>query len=131
MIEQAHKKLIYDRLICQDILTPISEYLGQIDLVLTADTLPYFGDLNAVFSLVRTYLKPQGHWVFTIETTHQENRILNQSARFSHNPNTIKLLSESYDFMIFHSENIQLRTQQNSYIEGMVFILSAGQEKSN
>ena len=125
MIEQANKKDIYDRLICQDILLPISEYLNQIDLVLTADTLPYFGDLNPIFSLVRTYLKPESHWIFTIETTHKDSHILNQSARFSHNPNTIKHLSESHDFVIFHSENIQLRTQQNQYIEGMVFILSA------
>ncbi|MEC8882490.1 MAG: tetratricopeptide repeat protein [Pseudomonadota bacterium] len=131
MIEQANKKSIYDRLICQDILIPISEYLNKTDLVLTADTLPYFGDLNPVFSLVRTYLKPQGHWIFTIETTRDECYVLNQSARFSHNPNTIKQLSKSHDFDIFHSENIQLRTQQNQYIEGMIFILSAGLEKTN
>lgn len=125
MLDIAKKKSIYDRLICQDILTPITEYLQCVDLVLTADTLPYFGDLNPLFSLVKNYIKTDGYWIFTIETTHQSDRLLNQSARFAHHPKTITSLCNQFEFSVFHSENIQLRTQQNQYIEGMIFIVQS------
>lgn len=123
MIEIAQKKSIYDQLICADIMATQAQYSQKVDLLLTADTVPYFGDLHSLFQLSLQYLKSDGYWILSIESDYSKPYDLMTSARFSHSPDYIIDLASQYGFSVFHSENVQLRTQQNQYITGMLFAL--------
>lgn len=124
MLDQASKKSRYDRLLCSNIETLQHEYARRCDLLLCADTLPYIGDLTKLFIAASEYLKTNGYWIFSIEDCHEKDFSLNQTARFSHNPEYIRRLCGSFGFSVFHHERLALRTQQNAYVDGVVFILS-------
>lgn len=125
MLDIAREKLYYDHLICADICLLQQAYDNQVDFILTADTLPYIGDLEPVFKVAQRYLKPGGYWVFSIEENFTSDYVLTQSARFSHHPGYIESLSHRYHFSLFHQERTALRTQQNAYVDGLIYILQA------
>lgn len=129
MLEQARKKEIYDRLIHGNILTMHQELTKQHDLIICADTIPYFGALEKLFQTVKDYLKAQGIWVFTIESHYQTDYQLTESARYTHSPDYIKTCARKHGFEIIHSENLHLRSQQKSQIEGMVFIIRLNENR--
>jgi len=125
MLDIARKKSFYDDLICADICVLQEAFKHQIDFILTADTLPYIGDLDPVFKVVQQYLKPGGYWIFSIEENFSDDYVLTQSARFSHHPDYIDRLSRDHRLSLFHQERTALRTQQNAYVDGLIYILKA------
>tara|TARA_B100001989_G_C24543455_1_gene469094 strand:+ start:1356 stop:3068 length:1713 start_codon:yes stop_codon:yes gene_type:complete len=123
MLNEAKKKNIYQKLIAANVLTLQHHLAHKQDVVICADTLPYFGNLNDVFSIVQQYLKKQGHWIISIESDYANDYKLTETARYTHSPKYIESCANKYSFSIAHSENIHLRTQQKTLIEGMIFIL--------
>ena len=123
MLSEAKKKNIYQKLICANILKLQDDLARKYDVVICADTLPYFGNLNDLFSIAQQYLKKKGHWIISIESDYADDYKLTESARYTHSPKYIERCATKYNFSVSHSENIHLRTQQKTLIEGMIFIL--------
>jgi predicted TPR repeat methyltransferase len=67
MLEHARGKGVYDDLVRAE----LTEYLGNnraaFDLIVSADTLVYFGALEDVLAAVAGALRPGGLFVFTLE----------------------------------------------------------------
>jgi predicted TPR repeat methyltransferase len=67
MLAHAREKHVYDALV----KTELTEYLRDndeaFDLIVSADTLVYFGDLENVFAAAADALRPNGLLVFTLE----------------------------------------------------------------
>ena len=97
--------------------------MGQANLIIATDTLPYFGALDQIFALLVRYLAPTGSCIFTIEITHKADYLLSNTARFSHHPDYITRLCTEHLLSVHHHERVALRTQQRAYVEGMLFIL--------
>ena len=123
MLAQAQRKNIYDQTLCCDIIQDQPQLHKHIDFVLMADTVPYFGDLQALFAQVKQYLKPGGHWLFSVEKQDNTDYALTEAARYAHNSNYIEQCAHKHGFTCMHYENIQLRTQQKHFIEGYLFLL--------
>ena len=125
MLDHAAQKNIYHQLIkgnLPDILDqqPKTAYHG----VIAADLCPYFGDLEALFSSIKKQLHPNGWFIFTIEITHsQTNYHLQTSARYAHHPDYIQKLVLQQMWHIACLERCKLRTQQNQFIEGKVYLI--------
>lgn len=85
MLELAHARGIYDQLIKAELVEFMTSCPEQQHVVVSADTLIYFGRLDAVFAAARKVLLDQGHLVFTLES-HQEARdfVLHAHGRYSH-----------------------------------------------
>lgn len=129
MLSIARKKKIYHTLLCADMNNhdlPKSHY----DWVMMADTLPYFGNLSGIFYKVGTTLLPGGIFMFSIEKQHGQDYHLTPTARFAHHPSYIQKMSQQYGFGIIHQENIALRTQQNQFIEGLIYVLEKSPQRS-
>jgi predicted TPR repeat methyltransferase len=67
MLEQAKAKQIYDELIQSELTEFLASRPASFDVIVSADTLVYFGDLAAVAAAARAALRPGGLFVFTLE----------------------------------------------------------------
>lgn len=67
MLAHAKEKQVYDTLIRAELTEYLRESLGAFDLIVSADTLVYFGDLQGVLLAAGEALRPNGLFVFTLE----------------------------------------------------------------
>lgn len=71
MLEKAKKRGCYDDLLHAELTECIASYPARCDVIVSADTLVYFGDLQAVCLAAASALVPAGHFVFTLERTEE------------------------------------------------------------
>jgi predicted TPR repeat methyltransferase len=67
MLDHAKEKQVYDTLIRAELTEYLRENRGAFDLIVSADTLVYFGDLKGVLLAGGAALGPNGLFVFTLE----------------------------------------------------------------
>lgn len=67
MLERAHARGLYDGLHQAELTDYLGQQTGRYSLVVSADTLVYFGDLAPVMRAAAGALQPQGHLCFTVE----------------------------------------------------------------
>lgn len=87
MLEKARARGVYDRLFRAELTAHLRGYGQAFDLIVSADTLVYFGDLEAVFAAAATALRPRGLLIFTLEEAADEPAVgyrLNPHGRYSH-----------------------------------------------
>ena len=68
MLEHAARRGCYDELVKGELVQFLRERPGAFDVVLSADTLNYFGELAPVFAAAHASLRAGGTLVFTLET---------------------------------------------------------------
>jgi predicted TPR repeat methyltransferase len=67
MLAQAQDKNVYHALTKAELTEYLRENREAFDLVVSADTLVYFGDLEGVIAAAAGALRPDGLFVFTLE----------------------------------------------------------------
>jgi predicted TPR repeat methyltransferase len=67
MLARAREKNVYDLLVRAELTDFLRSHHEAFDLIVSADTLVYFGDLKPVVSAVAGALRPRGHVAFTLE----------------------------------------------------------------
>lgn len=67
MIEQARQRGCYDELACAELTSFAARTLERFDLVMAADVLCYFGELDEPIGALRRVLHPGGFLVFSVE----------------------------------------------------------------
>ena len=67
MLTRAKEKLTYDTLEQCELTQYLGDNRGRFDLIASADTLVYFGDLDPVVSAAAGALRSNGLLVFTLE----------------------------------------------------------------
>jgi len=67
MIAKARQRSCYDQLITAELTSFLQDSGETFDLIASADTLVYIGDLTALFTAVHDRLRPEGELVFTLE----------------------------------------------------------------
>src|SRR6266446_2714050 len=88
MIEAARGRGIYDELILGDLETVLAVPGRTYDLIVSADTMVYLGDLAPTFSGVAKRLEPGGFYIFACESKDGDGWEQTPAIRFRH--------SESY-----------------------------------
>ena len=84
MIEAARARGIYDELILGDLENVLAEPGPSYDLILSADTMVYLGDLAPTFSGVVRHLVPGGFFIFACESKQGEGWEQTPANRFCH-----------------------------------------------
>ena len=69
MLERAAARECYDALPKAELVQFLLDRPGAFDVLVSADTLIYFGELAPVFAAARTALRPGGSFVFTLESS--------------------------------------------------------------
>jgi predicted TPR repeat methyltransferase len=67
MLTKAQQKQVYDRLVQNELTEFLQARHREFDLILSADTLVYFGPLEEVAAAANRALRPGGMLVFTVE----------------------------------------------------------------
>ena len=67
MIAQARARNVYDELVKQELTAYLGDSTEEFDVIVSADTLVYFGLLEDVAAAAANALRPGGRLVFTVE----------------------------------------------------------------
>ncbi|MGH9410046.1 MAG: tetratricopeptide repeat protein, partial [Vicinamibacterales bacterium] len=67
MLKQAAAKQVYDELLQQELTASLAVRERSLDLIVSADTLVYFGALEEVVAGASRALRPGGLFIFTVE----------------------------------------------------------------
>lgn len=153
MCAQAAKGGAYDEVRCEDILCTLSAQADHsVDLILSADTFIYVGNLHPCFSLAQAKLKGArsracgggvsgesgpgeegwgkgGLLCFSVETLMEGSSfLLRRSGRFAHSEAYIEGLAAEFGFKIAARKAIVVRKEQGVPIHGLIFLLYEGRE---
>lgn len=132
MIFVAKQQGGYHKLIVTDIVSFLEHKFTEFDLILSADVMVYFGELDTVFKLMRQALKPDGLVCFSIETLTDEERAahpdfpdfqLRPTGRYAHHPAYIQHLSERYGYTLLSQTDAVLRHQEDNPVWGQIVIV--------
>lgn len=124
MLSVASGREIYDRLYKAEITQFMLTCGQQYDVVVSADTLCYFGDLRKVFDAVSLVLTQDGVFGFTLEDNGDKDRTfcLNTSGRYAHS----RLYAESElaatSFALLSYDAVELRNEAKVPVAGHLFV---------
>jgi len=123
MLGQAREKGVYDELVKQELTAYLETQTAAFDVIVSADTLVYFGALDAVFAAAARALRPGGLLVFTVEELNDPaasgpHRI-NTHGRYSHHRDYIAAALRVAGF-VPHSVQAELRAEGGVPVAGLV-----------
>lgn len=127
MLEKAAATGHYDKLEKAEITDYLLRHPQSCDLVTSADTMIYFGELESVFKAVATALRPGGYFVFTVEVlTPQDVEVqghcLHASGRYRHGPDYVRTLLQAQGMEPLHQTDEVLREEVRQPVAGMLFV---------
>ena len=126
MLEKARERAVYDKLVVAELTAFLQASAAEYDLIASADTLCYFGDLKAVFQSMATALRGDGIAAFTLEETKQpaagDGFQLNPHGRYSHTEDYVRRIVDLAQLRLVCVDNTVLRLENRRPVHGFVVI---------
>jgi predicted TPR repeat methyltransferase len=123
MLEQARRRGVYDALHCEELVAFLLRSRGQVDLVVAADVLNYFGDLRPVWAAASVALGPGGLFAFSTESAVCDGYQLQKSGRFAHGLAYVRSTSAAL-FEEREWTETTIRQEAMQAVRGNCFVLS-------
>jgi predicted TPR repeat methyltransferase len=121
MLDRAQTKGVYQDLYKAELTEFLTLSPGQWDVVLSADTLCYFGQLGELMKATAGSLKPGGLLVFTVEALPDEAGVAHQiqpHGRYAHSRGHIAETMEAAGIAMLACEPVTLRHEGGKPVEG-------------
>jgi predicted TPR repeat methyltransferase len=123
MIEQARARDVYHELVRGELTAYLREHTGAFDVIVSADTLVYFGPLEEAVAAAGNALRARGRLVFTVE----ELRGAGHAAEYSISPSGRYRHARAYVERVLAEANLQseivpaeLRFEAGEPVPGLV-----------
>jgi predicted TPR repeat methyltransferase len=124
MLSLASKRSVYDDLEENDLLGALVRHQGDTDMIVSADTFPYIGDLESVFLAVTSALREKGLFLFTVETHDaDDDYLLGQTARYSHSRHYLEQLAERRGLEVLAINDSVYRKESGKDVPGLIVAL--------
>jgi len=125
MLERARRRGIYDALHEAELTGFLAGLGNELDVLLCADTLCYFGDLADALLAAHGALKPGGCFIFTLEKLEDSGRdsLLNLHGRYSHSESYVRRLALDSGFAVNSMVTADLRLEFGKPVPGLVVSL--------
>jgi predicted TPR repeat methyltransferase len=123
MIDAARARGIYDSLILGDLETVLAEPGPSYDLIVSADTMTYFGDLAPVLSGVASRLEPGGFYVFASEAKNGDGWEKTMVHRFRHGEAYLRAEAVGAGLDCLDIMECALRLEENEPVAGFAVAL--------
>lgn len=120
MLEQAARRKIYDTLTHAEALAYLAKHPATFDLIFAADTLIYFGKLDALMAAVAQAMTAGGLFAASIENAMNDFEIL-PSGRFAHAEAYVTRLAEPH-FELLKREATDIRLEANVPAKGTLLV---------
>jgi predicted TPR repeat methyltransferase len=123
MLAKARERGGYDALDVGELGTYMRERPDGFDLVVSADTLVYIGDLGPPLAGAAVTLRPGGHLVFTVEREDEKTEKgfrLNPHGRYGHEEEYVRRTLEAARLEVVSIERVHLRLESLRPVEGML-----------
>ena len=122
MLVKARARNVYHDLAKAELTAYLDAHPGEFDLIVSADTLCYFGPLELVLGAARRALRPEGRLVFTVEGAAEapESFRLNPHGRYSHGSSYVAEVLRAAGFADIDSTPAVLRNEGGKPVAGLV-----------
>jgi predicted TPR repeat methyltransferase len=128
MLQKAEGKECYDKLIKRELTAFLNapEQAASWDVILSADTLCYFGPLERVIVAAQSALREGGLIVFSVEDGGERalpiGHVLNPHGRYAHHVNYVRKCLQDAGFAVLGVEHVTLRTEGGNPVLGLVVV---------
>jgi predicted TPR repeat methyltransferase len=124
MLRKAQARQVYDHLIMGELTAYLEGLAERYDLIVSADTLVYFGDLRPVIAAAARALRPGGLLVFTVERAGAGDRAsdgfsLRYHGRYCHAEEYVRRTLIEAGLTLRELEFASLRTELGRPVQGM------------
>lgn len=123
MVAQARQRGLYDELVVAELTGYLAAHPARWDLVVSGDTLVYFGDLGPVLDAAADGLRPGGALVFTVEAAAPDTTggfRLNPHGRYSHTRGYLGEALGRARFVDTAIEATTLRKEAGRWVDGFL-----------
>lgn len=121
MLAKARTRGVYDELVEAELGAFLGTHRARFDVVASADTFCYFGDLRAVIDATAVALRPGGWLGFTVERSDEgDDYRINPHGRYSHARDYVVRLLEAADFGTIDVTGAVLRREAGLPVNGWV-----------
>jgi predicted TPR repeat methyltransferase len=124
MLERARQRGMYDALFKSELTEFLEQRNAEFDLVISADTLVYFGDLTRVSCAAFNALRPSGLLVFTVECAAKEEapsgHRINVHGRYRHTRDYLEQTLRASGFAELDMDPAVLRMEAGAPVLGLV-----------
>ena len=125
MLAKARERQVYDELHESELVAFMRAHAREYDVVISADTLVYFGALEDAMSGAANALRPDGVLAFTVEAEpvgSTEKFRLHQSGRYSHSSDYVRECLEAAGFKVLLIEGCVLRKEAGLDVLGHIVL---------
>jgi predicted TPR repeat methyltransferase len=127
MVEKARQRGLYDGLEVGELVAGLKRHAGGYDLVVAADVLVYFGDLEEIMAATFQALRQGGIFAFTVERAEDCNSyLLGAKNRYAHAPGYVEAMAAAHGFSVVSLEPASTRQEGGVDVPGLVVVLRKG-----
>jgi predicted TPR repeat methyltransferase len=130
MLERARDRGLYDALVEGELTDFLERHADSFDLVVSADTLVYFGALERAAEAAASSLRPGGHLVFTVERSEEgdapSGHRLHPHGRYSHTERYLRGVLGSAGLEGVEIEPGDLRKEAGRWVRGSLVTARRG-----
>jgi predicted TPR repeat methyltransferase len=123
MLEAARARGFYSDLILGDLETVLAQSGPSYDLIVSADTMTYFGNLAPVFSGVARRLEPGGVYVFASEAKAGDGWEKTKVHRYRHGKSYLHAEAERVGLAVIDLVRCTLRYEESQPVSGFTVAL--------
>ena len=126
MLGRASGRGLYDRLVQAELTAFLEGNTESLDLIVSADTLVYFGSLEVVLKVAARALRPGGHLVFTLERADPDAAPtgfrLNSTGRYSHSPPYVEMALRDAGLTAPITDRVVPRKEGGGDVDGLLVV---------
>ena len=122
MLARARERHAYDALEQAELTAFLQQHPASYDLIVSADTLVYFGALEDALAGAARALRPGGHLVFTVERSEDPEAPagfrIHPHGRYSHTESYLRRVLSDVGLSVLSVKAVQLRKEAGQWVAG-------------
>ena len=128
MLKRAGLRRLYDELIMGELTAFVGAVPAAWDLIVSADTLVYFGDLSSAMAAAQRALRPGGSIVFALERAEDgeapDGLRIKQHGRYSHTEAYVRRVLSTARLEPRQVTHVHLRLELKKPVDGLLVVAS-------